>query len=402
RYLGFLTLTFSIIWFVITFYKIIDEEKKPSFGYIPPFLDISISSIFIILTGNIDSYFTYIYIYVTVVCSLNLEIKQGLFSVIVIEVQYALVLILTFLNIIPNMNFFATPAEHSAFSFLIGYLMFSFSNFGLYFIVQSLAKQSNKFLIEAEIEQKIALLAQMEAEEERKKSDHLLLNILPNKAAIDLKEKGKSEPEHFESASVLFTDFKGFTGITEKTGPEELVKELDRWFSEFDKIIEKNKLEKLKTIGDGYMCAGGLPIKNNTNAIDCTLAGLEILKFTGEFNKVKAKLKIPFWEIRIGIHTGPLVAGVIGKKKFSYDVWGDTVNTASRMESSGTPGKINVSGATYELIKGLFDCEYRGKIKAKNKGKVDMYYVNGIKLKFSKDKDGRTPNEKFWKEYSRL
>jgi class 3 adenylate cyclase len=397
---SYITLIFGILWLIVTYFKIIDEEKNPSFGYFPTFLDISMSSIFITLTGNIDSYFTYIYIYITVVCSLNLIIKQGLFSVIVIEIQYFLILILVYMGIIPNINYFGTSSEHSLFGYIIGYIMFSFSNFGLYFIVQNLAKQNNQFLIEAKIERNIANLAQMEAEAERDKSENLLLNILPEKVAIELKEKGKTEPEFFEKVSVLFTDFKGFTEIAENIKPEHLIKELDRWFSEFDKICERNKLEKLKTIGDSYMCAGGIPQINHTNPIDCILAGMEILQFAIAFNRAKAKLKIPFWEIRIGIHTGPLVAGVVGKKKFAYDVWGDTVNTASRMESSGTPGKINISGSTYDLVKDFFECEYRGRVKAKNKGVVDMYYVNGLKPEFSKDEKGKTPNDKFWEKYS--
>ncbi|MCB1156579.1 MAG: hypothetical protein H7A25_03955 [Leptospiraceae bacterium] len=236
-------------------------------------------------------------------------------------------------------------------------------------------------------------------EKERQKSENLLLNILPEDVAKELKEKGSYEPVLFESVSVMFTDFKGFTQIAEKLTPQELVKDLDTCFVQFDKISEKYNLEKLKTIGDSYMCAGGIPRKNKTHAIDCILAALEIQDFMNMMKSLKEEMGFPYWELRLGIHSGPLVAGVIGERKFAYDVWGDTVNTASRMESSGTPGKINISGATYGLVKVFFDCEYRGDVAAKNKGMVQMYYVDGLKPEFSKDKEGRVPNGRFWEMY---
>jgi class 3 adenylate cyclase len=232
---------------------------------------------------------------------------------------------------------------------------------------------------------------------ERQKSEKLLLNILPIEIANELKEKGFAEPVLFESVSVMFTDFEGFTQIAETLSPSELIKELDACFVQFDKITERNNLEKLKTIGDSYMCAGGIPKKNSTHALDSVLAALEIQDFMNQMKVIKESLGLNYWELRLGIHSGPLVAGVIGEKKFTYDVWGDTVNSASRMESSGTPGKINISGPTYELVKDFFDCQYRGEIPAKNKGMVQMYYVHRIKEEFSKDKLGKVPNGNFWK-----
>lgn len=240
------------------------------------------------------------------------------------------------------------------------------------------------------------------AEEERRKNEKLLLNILPVDIAQELKEKGATEPILYENVSVMFTDFKGFTQIAEVLTPQELIRDLDACFVQFDKITERYKLEKLKTIGDSYMCAGGIPKTNQTHAIDSVLAALEIQSFMNLMKQIKADQGLPFWELRLGIHSGPLVAGVIGEKKFAYDVWRDTVNTASRMESSGTPGKINISGETYDRIKDLFDCEYRGKINAKNKGEVEMYYVSGLKKEFSLSEDQRTPNERFWKIYQSL
>jgi class 3 adenylate cyclase len=173
----------------------------------------------------------------------------------------------------------------------------------------------------------------------------------------------------------MFTDFKGFTRISEKLTPAELVTEIDTCFKAFDTIITKYNIEKIKTIGDSYMCVGGLPKANSTHAKDVVQAALEIQAFMN--NHLAERLasgKEPF-EMRIGIHSGSVVAGIVGLKKFAYDIWGDTVNIASRMESSGIEGKINISGATYEHVKNEFTCVYRGKIDAKNKGEIDMYFV---------------------------
>ena len=210
---------------------------------------------------------------------------------------------------------------------------------------------------------------------EKQRSDELLLNILPSETAEELKQYGSAKPKRFEQVTVLFTDFKGFTKIAEIMTAEELVAELNTIFGVFDLIISKYPIEKIKTIGDAYMCAGGLPTPNNTHPRDVVLAALEIQKYIETRSLTKSD-KPPF-QIRIGIHTGPVVAGVVGIKKFAYDIWGDTVNTASRMESSGEPGKINISGSTFDLIKGFqeFKTTYRGEIEAKNKGKIKMYFI---------------------------
>jgi adenylate cyclase len=209
----------------------------------------------------------------------------------------------------------------------------------------------------------------------KQKSDDLLLNILPSEVAEELKQKGHAEARDFEMATVMFTDFKDFTKISEKMSPSELVKEIDYCFSAFDNIIQRFGIEKIKTIGDSYMCAGGIPVANKTHAEDTVKAALEIRDFMANHNKEKiTKGELPF-EIRIGINTGPVVAGIVGVKKFAYDIWGDTVNLASRMESSGEAGKVNISGSTYELVKDKFTCTHRGKIETKNKGEVDMYFV---------------------------
>ena len=218
-----------------------------------------------------------------------------------------------------------------------------------------------------------------EIEKEKQKSEQLLLNILPAQIAEELKQTGRVKPVYYPSASVLFTDFENFSKIAEFMNPEDLVKELDYCFSYFDRVIEKYNLEKLKTIGDSYMCCGGIPQANHTHPLDAIMAALEIQKFMA-FRKIKkSRQNLPYWDIRIGIHSGSLLSGVIGKKKFVYDVWGDTVNLASRMESSGVAGQINISQATFELVKDFFEVEHRGKILAKTIGEVDMYLIKGIK-----------------------
>lgn len=211
----------------------------------------------------------------------------------------------------------------------------------------------------------------------RKRSDELLLNILPEEVAEELKEKGNTGAKQFDEVSVLFTDFKNFTSVSEKLSAQALVNEINYCYCEFDKIISRYRIEKIKTIGDSYMCAGGLPVANKTHAADTVTAAVEILNFMLNEKLKREKEGKTFFEIRIGIHTGPVVAGIVGLKKFAYDIWGDTVNVASRMEGSGEAGKINISGSTYELVKDKFTCTHRGKISAKNKGEIDMYFVEG-------------------------
>lgn len=238
--------------------------------------------------------------------------------------------------------------------------------------------------------------------QERNKSDRLLRNILPDSIAEELKRNDHVRPMGYRCATVLFTDFVGFSKLAEKMTAKELVTELDSKFSTFDEIANRHHLEKIKTIGDGYMAAGGLPTPNETHAVDCVLAALEFKAYMeAEQNRRKA-LGLPVWLLRIGIHSGPLIAGVIGQGKFAYDVWGDTVNTASRMESSGEPGRINISRDTYELVKAVFDCEYRGQITAKHKGEVEMYFVNGIKPEFAKTTGSLVAEGRFLELYRKF
>lgn len=215
---------------------------------------------------------------------------------------------------------------------------------------------------------------------EKQRSDELLLNILPLETAEELKKNGITKAKRYDEVTVLFTDFKGFTKISEQLSPEELVHELHSCFKVFDRIMGRFHVEKIKTIGDAYMCVGGLPIPNKNAAADVVKAGLEIQKFMKTLKANKQAQNKPYFEARVGIHTGPVVAGVVGIKKFAYDIWGDTVNTASRIESSSEVEKVNISEATYNLVKDEFNCIYRGKIEAKNKGKIDMYFVEGFGL----------------------
>ncbi len=238
--------------------------------------------------------------------------------------------------------------------------------------VEDLSQNLEKKVIErtAELHQTLELV-----ETERQKSDALLHNILPEETAQELKEKGSATPKHYNLITVLFTDFKGFTHIAEKMTPHEVIENLNTCFYAFDLICDKYGLEKIKTIGDVYMCAGGLPIANTTNPIDVVSAGLEMQAWMVNWKIEKEAKNEVAWELRLGIHAGEAIAGVVGKNKFAYDIWGDTVNLASRMESSGEVGKVNISGATYEHIKHKFQCAYRGAIQAKNKGEIAMYFV---------------------------
>jgi adenylate cyclase len=205
--------------------------------------------------------------------------------------------------------------------------------------------------------------------------EHLLLNVLPKEVAKELQLTGRATPRHYKSVAVMFTDFRGFTLLTDHMSPGELVAELDACFNAFDEIIAKHNLEKIKTIGDSYMCASGIPVEDEMYVLKIVRAGLEIQQYITSNNEKRLEKGLEPWYLRIGIHVGPVVAGVVGKMKYAYDIWGSTVNIASRMESNGEPGKVNISSATYELIKDYYECRHRGKISAKNVGEIDMYFI---------------------------
>ncbi|MGK9165733.1 GAF domain-containing protein [Inquilinus limosus] len=232
---------------------------------------------------------------------------------------------------------------------------------------------------------------------EKEKSDRLLLDILPASIAAELRENQRVRPSYYESATVLFADFKGFTRLTERFEPAGLIEQLDRHFAAFDDIAGEHRLEKLKTIGDAYLCVGGLPETNRTHAVDACLAALRMQAVTARLNRQREALHLPPWELRIGINTGPLVAGVVGKRKFTYDVWGNSVNVAERMEAACEPGLVNISASTEMHVRHLFETEPRGTVEVKHMGHMPMAFLRRIRPEFSTDPAGMLPNEAFWR-----
>lgn len=211
--------------------------------------------------------------------------------------------------------------------------------------------------------------------EEKQRSDELLLNILPAEVARQLKNRASARAHRYDKVSVLFSDFQNFSKISEELSPEELVKELDFCFTAFDRIVDKYRLQKIKTIGDAYMCVGGLYTQGSKHVRRMVYAALEIQAFLDNLKKHRIAEGKHFFEARIGIHKGPVVAGVVGTKKFAFDIWGDTVNIAQQMEANGAAGKVNISGETYAEVINDFNCTHRGKVKIKNTKEFDMYFV---------------------------
>lgn len=230
---------------------------------------------------------------------------------------------------------------------------------------------------------------------EKDKSENLLRNIIPEATAEELKSKGRASARAYKTVSVLFTDFVGFTKIAEHMKPTELVNKLDIYFRKFDEIIVRNNLEKIKTIGDAYMCAGGVPVRNNTNPIDSVLAALQIQDYMLRLKNDAIANGTEYWDLRLGINTGEVTAGVIGSERLAYDIWGSTVNQAQRMEMMGEPGRVTISGATFKLIEPYFACTFRGKVQSKSKGMIDMFTVERIKPELSINGEGIYPNDRF-------
>lgn len=257
--------------------------------------------------------------------------------------------------------------------------------------------EDNQMELLARVKSAIALhKALQELANEKKKSDELLYKILPKRIVEYQKEKGNMPPmQYFSRVSILFTDFQGFTQVAAKMSPAILLRELNDCFSAFDEIIDRYNLEKIKTIGDAYMAAGGIPNANKSNPIDTVLAALEMQRFMQRRRGEKIAKGGDYWQCRLGINTGQVTAGVIGDKRFAYDVWGDTVNVASRMESNGEVGKVNIAAPTYELVKDLFVCEQRTTIQVKGKGEMTAYFVHQIKPELSLNGEGILPNEAF-------
>ncbi len=237
--------------------------------------------------------------------------------------------------------------------------------------------QNERMMIQQnEVLERMVVERTNELQEEKRKTDNLLLSILPVEIAEELKQYGKVAPKYFKEVTVLFADFVGFTAQSANLTPEELVEEVNYCFCEFDKITERYRVEKIKTIGDAYMCAEGVPVDTDYNIYSMVIVALEMISFAKKNKEQKLKLGKPAFDIRIGIHTGPVMAGVVGLKKFNYDIWGDTVNVAARMESGSEAGRINLSETTYEKIKEKYPCTFRGEIEVKGKGAIKMYFLN--------------------------
>lgn len=239
--------------------------------------------------------------------------------------------------------------------------------------------------------------AKTSAEQARDQSDDLLRNILPQKVAEELKASGHVEPRFHEAITILYSDFKEFTLLTETLDPARLLAQLDQNFGRFDDIAKMNRLETIKTIGDAYLCAGGLPETNRTHAIDACLAALQMQAFIRNANRQREKLRLPSWELRIGVNSGSVIAGVVGQRRFTYDIWGNSVNVAQRLEEACEPGRVNVSASTLHHVARLFQTEPRGQVDVKHIGAVDMYFLDRIRPEFSADPDGHMPNAEFWR-----
>ncbi|MBR1154430.1 adenylate/guanylate cyclase domain-containing protein [Bradyrhizobium sp. JYMT SZCCT0428] len=272
---------------------------------------------------------------------------------------------------------------------------------------EALRRLAHQTMVHLELRRQLLVRNEMLRELERARdlaiagkaeSDKLLLNILPSSIAAELKANDRVQPRFFDSATVILIDFTGFTRLVETMEPASVINQLDQHFTVFDDIMAKHRLEKLKTIGDAYLAVGGVPEPNRSHAIDAALAALQVIDHLARINRQREKLHLPAWQARIGINTGPVIAGVVGKHKFTYDIWGNTVNITQRVEAAGVPGRISIAESTWQHIKTRFDTEARGAVEVKHQGLVNMHYLNRIRPEFSSDPAGIMPNDRFWKQ----
>lgn len=222
--------------------------------------------------------------------------------------------------------------------------------------------------------------------------EHPQTSLLPEAVARELRTTGEIKPTVFEDVSVMFTDIVGFTGSTQRMPPEVLIGALDACFSAFDEVVERNGLLKIKNIGDCHMCAGGVPTVNRTHALDCVLSALEIRGRMERVNRERRAQNLPYWEIRIGIHTGSAIAGVVGRQRYTYDLWGDTVNTASRIEGAGVTGQVHVSEATWRRVEAYVEGEARGLVSLRGKGTLPTWFVTGLRPEYRAAEEAYLPN----------
>jgi class 3 adenylate cyclase len=239
--------------------------------------------------------------------------------------------------------------------------------------------------------------AKAAAEQARDRSDRLLHNILPESVADELKAHGRVEPRFHEATTVLLADFKGFTHLTETLDPARLLAQLDSYFGRFDEIARANRLETLKTIGDAYLCAGGVPESSRTHAVDACLAALQMQAFIRAANRSREKVHLPPWELRIGVNSGSVIAGIVGQRRFTYDMWGNTVNVAQRLEEACEPGRVNISASTLHQVARLFETTPRGSVQVKHIGAIEMYFLDRIRPELSANPEGSSPNAQFWR-----
>jgi class 3 adenylate cyclase len=269
--------------------------------------------------------------------------------------------------------------------------------------VRRLARQSMALLeLRRQLLARDAMLKQLDAAKQAaveagKQADRLLQSIFPASIAEELKTSGSVKPRYYELATILFSDFKDFTLLTEGLEPARLIEQLNRNFAAFDEIAAANRVVTVRTVGDGCLSAAGLPETNRTHPLDACLAALQLQRSIAENNRRREQLRLKPWLQRIGINTGPVVAGVVGSKRYTYDVWGTAVNAAARLEQACEPGRINISSSTLHYVEGIFETEPRGSIEVKNLGAIEMHFLNRIRPEFSADAEGCFPNEAFWR-----
>lgn len=252
-------------------------------------------------------------------------------------------------------------------------------------------------------EQKLKISEQKKIlEESKQKTESVLSRVLPYEVAIQLKSKGYAKPRHYKRATVLFANFRNFSKYTHDFSTEDMINYLHQFFSYFDEIIETHYVEKIKTNAGLYMCAGGVPLRNKSNPIDALLVSLKMKKFVEDINEINNKQNKKTFEFSIGINTGEIIAGVVGKNKLAYDIWGDAVNIAGQMEIKSAPNDINISASTYNLVKEYFDCEHNGSFLLGNNQNIEMYLLKRIKQEYSFDEKGTVPNLKFNKILSKI
>lgn len=270
--------------------------------------------------------------------------------------------------------------------------------------IESMRRLSRQLLTQLDLRRRLAALDQAQAAlaAEKARADALLTNMLPASIAAELRANDKVAPRYIPAATVLFADIKSFTLLTEQMAPAQLIELLDQYFSMFDDIIGRHGLEKVKTIGDAYMAVAGVPEPNRLHAIDACLAALELQAAIQQMKSQREKSRLLALEARIGLHSGPVIAGVVGKRRFTFDIWGDAVNTAALMEASGAPGRVNVSDGVAGQVAALFELEPRGGIDTKHKGTLKMHFLNRLRPEFARDPGGRVPNERFAAERNRI